>query len=137
MKRINTIDLLGKKCSINQKKLILNWRCPKNINLIEKRNNENGNIYIVIHKIVFPQDEINDLEKYIEYFYIQLGVNKVTFAPLVEVGVIQEKDWILTRNELENRMIRKNININLKDFANYPYATIHRYCGTNVFLLFG
>ncbi|HAU85225.1 MAG TPA: hypothetical protein DCW90_06900 [Lachnospiraceae bacterium] len=103
--------------------------------LIKKRNESNRNIYIVTHKIVFPGDQVDTLLDYINYFYIELGVNKVTFAPLVEQGTIDNATWLLTRNELENRMIQKGININLKDFANYPYATIHKYCGTNLFFI--
>ncbi|MCX8131043.1 MAG: radical SAM protein [Clostridia bacterium] len=103
--------------------------------LVKVRENGNGKLNIVTHKIVFPEDTIEDLEEYIHTFYVENRVNKITFAPLVEEGSTMVKNWIEMRNELENRLIRQNININLRDFANYPYRTMHKYCGTNLFFI--
>lgn len=103
--------------------------------LIKVRNEKYRHIYIVTHKIVFPEDTIETLKDYIHHFYVNLGVNKITFAPLVSEGSIDEKSWLIKRNLLENVMMEDGIQINLKDFANYPYATMHKYCGTNLFFI--
>ncbi|WP_143315910.1 radical SAM protein [Clostridium sp. HBUAS56017] len=103
--------------------------------LIKVRNERNNSIFIVTHKIVFENDTIDSLKEYVKYFYIDKGVNKITFAPLVCEGSIKKKNWIIIRNKLENSLIQENIHINLSDFANYPYATLHKYCGTNLFFI--
>lgn len=103
--------------------------------LIRLRNEKKHSLYIVTHKIVFPEDTVEDLMDYIDFFYLEKGVNKVTFAPLVKEGNIKEKNWLIKRNLLENAMIERDVNINLKDFANYPYMTNHKYCGTNLFFI--
>ena len=103
--------------------------------LIKYRNEKMRSLYIVTHKIVFPDNTKEDLIGYINYFYKKMGVNKVTFAPLVSEGNIKEKNWLIERNHLENELIARDIQINLKDFANYPYMVNHKYCGTNLFFI--
>lgn len=103
--------------------------------LIKLRDEKYSSLFLVTHKIVFAEDTIDSLKKYVRFFYIELGVNKITFAPIVRNGSIENKNWIIMRNELENELIREGIHINLKDFANYPYTTLHKYCGTNLFFI--
>lgn len=103
--------------------------------LIKVRNEKAKYINIVTHKIVFENDTIESLKEYIKFFYIEKGVNKITFAPVVNDGLIDNSNWLIMRNNLEIEFMKENININLKDFANYPYATIHKYCGTNLFFI--
>lgn len=103
--------------------------------LIKVRNEKYPYLYLVTHKIVFHEDSTEDLLNYINYFYIKKGVNKITFAPLVESGSIEEKEWIVRRNLLENELIKKNIHINLKDFANCPYMSNYKYCGTALYFI--
>lgn len=121
----------------NSKRKHADFEClMKNLNyLVKLRNETKHSLYIVAHKIVFPEDTIDDLTAYIDFFYIDKGVNKVTFAPLVQEGSIKEKNWLIKRNLLENSMIERDININLKDFANYPYMANYKYCGTNLFFI--
>lgn len=103
--------------------------------LIKLRDEQEHSLYIVTHKIVFPEDTNDDLINYIRYFYQQKGVNKITFAPLVCEGNIEDENWLIKRNLLENEMISQNVHINLKDFANYPYMVNYKYCGTNLFFI--
>ncbi|MGP1411991.1 MAG: radical SAM protein [Peptoanaerobacter stomatis] len=103
--------------------------------LIKIRDTMKKNIYIVTHKIIFQEDKMKDLEEYINFFYLKQGVNKITFAPIVKMGNIENGNWLLMRNELENKLISRGIQINLKDFANYPYMSNHKYCGTNLFFI--
>lgn len=108
----------------------------ENLNyLIKLKNTVNKELKIVTHKIVFDNDTEESIKDYINYFYIEKGVDKVTFAPLVQEGNINNKNWIITRNKIENDLIKEGININLKDFSNYPYMSINKYCGTNLFFL--
>jgi len=51
------------------------------------------------------------------------------------MGNIENENWLLMRNKLENQLISRGIQINLKDFANYPYMSNHKYCGTNLFFI--
>lgn len=107
-----------------------------NLEYLSKVRNERAkDTYIVIHKIVFPEDTIDTLKDYIQFFYIEKGVNKITFSPLVREGIIDNSNWIIERNQLEIELMKENIHINLSDFANYPYVTIHKYCGTNLFFI--
>lgn len=103
--------------------------------LLKVRDERAGYIKVVTHKIVFDNNTIDTLRDYIKFFYLQLGVNKVTFAPIVHEGKINNISWIKMRNEVENSFIDENIDINLSDFANYPYASLYKYCGTNVFFI--
>lgn len=103
--------------------------------LLKLKNTVYKNIKIVTHKIVFNNDSEEYLKDYIRYFYVNKGVDKVTFAPLVEEGSIENKNWIITRNNIENDLIKEGINLSLKDFSNYPYMSINKYCGTNLFFL--
>lgn len=103
--------------------------------LVKVRDTKKKCIYVVTHKIVFNEDKVEDLEEYINYFYLKKGVNKITFAPVVKEGNIENDNWLIMRNELENRLISQGIHINLKDFANYPYMSNHKYCGTNLYFI--
>lgn len=103
--------------------------------IIKLRYEKEHSLYIVTHKIVFPENTTDDLIHYIRYFYQEKGVNKITFAPLVCEGNIEDENWLIKRNLLENEMISQNVHINLKDFANYPYMVNYKYCGTNLFFI--
>jgi radical SAM protein with 4Fe4S-binding SPASM domain len=103
--------------------------------LIELKKNRRSDITIVVHKIVFDEDNIESLKDYIRYFYIDKGVDKITFAPIVKEGNINNKNWLIMRNQIETDMIKDNIDINLRDFCNYPYRSIHKYCGTNLLFI--
>lgn len=71
--------------------------------LIKVRNERNSPVFIVTHKIVFGNDTMDSLKEYIKHFYIEKGVNKITFAPLVYEGNIENKNWIIMRNELDSK----------------------------------
>lgn len=103
--------------------------------LINLRETIYPQLRIVVHKIVFNNDSSESLKKFIKFFYLEKGVDKVTFAPLVEKGSVQYKDWIIKRNRIEIDFLKEKINVNLKDFANYPYKTLYRYCGANCFFI--
>jgi radical SAM protein with 4Fe4S-binding SPASM domain len=99
------------------------------------RDTYKPNLHIVAHKIVFPDDRLETLVDYVKCFYLDYGVNQITFAPLVEIGDIKVREWIILRNHLENALIREGIYINLREFGNYPYRTLHKYCGTNLMFI--
>lgn len=111
-------------------KVVRNLEC-----LIKLREEKYPNIRIVVHKIVFNNETPDDLKNFIRYFYINKGVDKITFAPLVEKGAVKYKDWIIKRNQIEIDFLKENLNVNLKDFANYPFKTLYRYCGANCFFI--
>ena len=103
--------------------------------LVKLRDTQYPDISIVTHKIVFAEDTLADLKDYVYTFYLKHRVNKVTFAPMVDTGEIMVKNWLMLRNELENEIMRDGYQINLHDFANYPYRSMHKYCGTNLFFI--
>lgn len=103
--------------------------------LVKVRNEKFNGVQIVTHKIVFERDNLESLREYIKFFYMEIGVNKVTFAPIVHKGDIHNNTWLQTRNELENSFLKEGVPLNLHDFANYPYASLYKYCGTNVFFI--
>ena len=103
--------------------------------IIRLRENEFPELRTVVHKIVFDEDTIEHLKSFIEFFYLEMGVDKLTFAPLVENGSVKYEDWISKRNQIEMDFLKKSISVNLKDFAHYPYKTLYRYCGSNCFFV--
>lgn len=103
--------------------------------LIQLRENNFPQLRIVVHKIVFNNDSSEYLKKFIKFFYLEKGVDKVTFAPIVEKGTVKYEDWIIKRNQIEIDFLKDKINTNLKDFANYPFKTLYRYCGANCFFI--
>lgn len=105
--------------------------------LIELRDNGNPQIRILIHKVVFPEDTIEDLKEFIAFFRDEYPVNKVTFAPLIDGNAqVAINNWILLRNQLEIELMNEGKYMNLHDYENYPYRTEHKYyCGTNLFFV--
>jgi radical SAM protein with 4Fe4S-binding SPASM domain len=103
--------------------------------LVRIRDTEQPNLHIVVHKIVFPTDTLASLIEFVKFFYLDVGVSQITFAPLVEVGDIKVREWLILRNQLESALLSESIYINLREFGNYPYKTIHKYCGTNLFFI--
>jgi radical SAM protein with 4Fe4S-binding SPASM domain len=103
--------------------------------LIHIRDTEQPHLHTVVHKIVFPNDTLASLVEFVKFFYLDCGVNQITFAPLVEVGDIKVREWLILRNQLESALLSEGIYINLREFGNYPYKTIHKYCGTNLFFI--
>lgn len=103
--------------------------------LLRVRDTQKPNLHVVVHKIVFPHDSLDDLIEFVKFFYLDCGVNQITFAPLVEVGDIKVREWLVLRNQLENALLGEGIYINLREFGNYPYKTLHKYCGTNLLFI--
>ena len=103
--------------------------------IIAIRDHSQPNLHTVVHKIVFPHDTLQDLIDFVEYFYLDVGVNQITFAPLVEMGDIKVRQWLILRNQLENALLNKGMFVNLREFGNYPYKTTHKYCGTNLLFI--
>jgi radical SAM protein with 4Fe4S-binding SPASM domain len=99
------------------------------------RDNESPHVHVVVHKIVFPNDDLDSLKAFVRRFYLEHGVNQITFAPLVEQGTIKCPDWLTLRNRLEVELLDEGIYINLREFGAYPYKTTHRYCGTNLLFI--
>ena len=104
-------------------------------NLISIRNNEKPDIHVAIHKIVFPHDTLETLKEFVYEFYLDFGVNQISFSPLVEMGDIKIKEWLKLRNQLESELIEEGIYINLREFGSYPYKTVNKYCGTNLLFI--
>ena len=61
-----------------------------------------------LNEIVFNNETPDDLKNFIRYFYINKGVDKITFAPLVEKGAVKYKDWIIKRNQIEIDFLKEN-----------------------------
>jgi radical SAM protein with 4Fe4S-binding SPASM domain len=106
--------------------------------IIKKKEDSKNKIQIIVHKIIFPDNTLEDAKEFIKFFTNKHPVDKVTIAPWVDYGSVQCKisDWIKFRNQLENELIDENIYMNLRDYENYPYRTAHKYyCGTNLFFI--
>lgn len=103
--------------------------------LIYIRDIEFPNLHVAIHKIVFPNDTIDSLKEFVKTFYLYYRVNQITFAPLVDQGIIKVSNWLLKRNQVESELMAEGIHINLRDFGSYPYKTLHKYCGTNLLFI--
>ncbi|MCX8130377.1 MAG: radical SAM protein [Clostridia bacterium] len=103
--------------------------------ILKLRDTETPKVNVVVHKIVFPEDTPDTLKEFLRTFYCKFGVNKIVLVPLVKEGVIQINNWIEMRNRLENELLQEGIDINLRDFASYPYKTLYKYCGTSLFFV--
>jgi len=103
--------------------------------LIRLRDRERPDLHVVVHKIVFPGDTLEELRTFVRTYYLDYGVNQITFAPLVQMGDIKVRDWLKLRNRLESAMIDEGVYVNLGEFCPYPYRTLHRYCGTNLLFI--
>ena len=103
--------------------------------LTKMRDAESPHVQVAVHKIVFPSDDLDSLKAFVRRFYLDHGVNQITFSPLVEQGDIKCGDWLALRNQLESELIAEGVYINLREFGAYPYKTAHRYCGTNLLFI--
>jgi|GEM_PF-2210196 len=103
--------------------------------LIEIRDKESPHLHVVVHKIVFPTDTVESLKAFVRAFYLEHGVNQITFSPLVDNGDTKCPDWLTLRNQLESELLAEGVYINLREFGAYPYKTAHRYCGTNLLFI--
>lgn len=111
-------------------------RVVKNLRrLVAIRDTEDPSLHLVVHKIIFPTDTLESLKRFVRFFYLELGVNQITFAPLVVEGDIKCRDWLTLRNQLESELLAEGVYINLREFGNYPYKTVHKYCGTNLLFI--
>lgn len=106
----------------------------KNLDYITKLKKEkNNNIRTLVHKVVFPEDTVEDMKKYIEFF-LEHSIDKITIAPLAMDFKI--KDWVIFRNTIENEFMENDLYLNLRDYENYPYRSAHKYyCGTNLIFI--
>jgi radical SAM protein with 4Fe4S-binding SPASM domain len=103
--------------------------------LIEIRDTEHPELHVVVHKIVFPTDTIDDIKAFVRTFYVQHRVNQITFAPLVVATDVKTKNWLAMRNQVESELMQEGVFINMRDFANYPYKTLHKFCGAHVLFI--
>lgn len=102
--------------------------------LIRIRNQKYPSVYLLIHKVVFQDDTIDDLLDFYQTFMVKHPVDRVTISPEIFWGLVAVEDWAIFRNTLENALLKQGRAVNLRDYENYPYRAVHKYfCGTNLF----
>lgn len=105
-------------------------------NLIEIRDKGENHFIISLHKIVFPEDTLSDIIDFINKFYVELGVNRISLASLVSKGVMKVKNLSDLIKEAEEHFKNKGIAIDISDPSPYPHCEkIHEYCGSNLFFV--
>lgn len=103
--------------------------------LLEIRDTEHPNIHVGLHKIVFPSDTVESIKDFVRTYYIDYGVNRITFAPLVNDGDVKCTSWLMMRNRVESELMQEGVFINLREVASYPFKTLHKYCGAHVLFI--
>lgn len=103
--------------------------------LIHLRDTACPGTHVGVHKIVMPYDTRESLKEFVRTFYVLKRVNQITLSPLVKMGNTTVKDFLQFRNELETSLMDDGIFLNLRDFASFPYRTLHKYCGTNLLFI--
>jgi radical SAM protein with 4Fe4S-binding SPASM domain len=100
--------------------------------LVQIRDQERPDLHVIAHKIVFPEDDAETIKAYVRALYRDVGVSQITCAPLIQEGDVKSKSWLSLRNQVESELFEEDLFVNLRDFAPFPYRTLHKYCGTHL-----